>query len=117
ARVRRSEAKAGRLELQAVIAVLDPVALAFEELAGMDGRQIADDRDDAAAAGGLDTQHSVPVVRVMKRDPLDDPGQRLGHYQPSLDPGSLTPATRSAAHVACRRSTARVSSSRGSDSP
>ena len=77
--MRRRDAEAGRLELQAVVAVLDPVALALDELTGIDGRQVADDGDLPAAAGRLDAQHRVTVLRIVERHPLDDAGEWFGH--------------------------------------
>ena len=54
-------ARRNRLELHAVRPVVDPPAARLHELAGADGRSVADDGDQVALAAGLHPQHEAAV--------------------------------------------------------
>src|SRR6267142_1243571 len=56
------------LELDAVGAVVDPVAARLDELAGRDHRRVAEDGDQVALAARLDPQHAEPILLVVERD-------------------------------------------------
>ena len=66
------------LNCRPVSAVVHPAAGCLDPLAGGDGRGMADDRDQVTMAAGLQAKHAEPVIGVMERDPLDQPGERLG---------------------------------------
>ena len=77
--VRRRGPQLVGLELQAVIAVLRPVARGFEILPSGHGRQVADDGDQPAPPLDLHAQHREPVLRVVKGDAFDGAGEGFGH--------------------------------------
>jgi hypothetical protein len=72
--VRRHGAQAVGLELRAVVAVLHPRAGRLDVLAGGGAGEVADDRDEAAAAVGLHAQHREAALGVVRGHALDDAG-------------------------------------------
>src|SRR5262249_52853898 len=69
--VRRGGPQLCGLELQAVDAVLHPVAAGRDVLAGDGVGEVADERHQFAAALGLDAQHGVPIFGVVVGDGLN----------------------------------------------
>ena len=98
--MRRGGAQLVGLELQAVGAVVDPLAAGLDVLAGDDARQGADDGDQVAVLRSPDLEDDVPVVQVVERDPLDHAGDGFGARahgsRSSITPPSDMPATRTA---------------------
>src|SRR5438477_1627592 len=74
---RRRDLEKGSLELHAVNAVVDPGAACLHELAGRNGRSMAEHSDQITLAARLDAQHAKPVLVVVERHPLDEAGQDL----------------------------------------
>src|SRR5262245_7870503 len=77
--MRRRGAQVVGLELQAVVAVVDPGAARLDVFAGQGVWQVANDRDKTGPPVGLDAQHRKAVFRVVERDALDDTRQGLRH--------------------------------------
>ena len=50
----------------------------LDELAGRDHRRVTEDGDQVRLAAGFDAQHAEPVLFVVKRDAVDQPGQDIG---------------------------------------
>ena len=65
-------------ELDAVGTIVDPTAARLHKLAGRDHRGMADDGDQIALPARFDPQHAEAVLRVVKRDAVDETGQDLG---------------------------------------
>ena len=77
--VRRGGAQRLGLELEAVVAVLNPGSARFDVLPGNGVGQMADHRYDPLMSAGLNAQHCEPRVEIMERDPFDDAGEGVGH--------------------------------------
>jgi hypothetical protein len=58
-----------------VRAVVDPGPAGLNKLAGRDYRRVADDSNQVALAASFDTQNAEPVIGVVERDAVDQPGQ------------------------------------------
>jgi hypothetical protein len=71
---RRRLAKRG-FELDAMGTIVDPIAIRLNKLAGRDHRGMADDGDQIALPACFDPQNAEAVLRVVKRDAVDQPGQ------------------------------------------
>ena len=63
--------------LEAMLAVVDPVALSLDELAGGDRGGAADDRDQIALALDLDPQHAKARLFAVDGDALDGAREAL----------------------------------------
>ena len=79
-RGRRAHLEEGRLELQAVRAVVDPGAAHLHPLAGRDAGGVPDDGDQVALSACFDPQHAEAAIGVVERHPLDQPGQCLHRW-------------------------------------
>ena len=77
-RARLQEAGA---ELQTMRAVIDPAAAELDELAGRDRGRVPDHGDQVPLPARLYPQHAEAIVRIVERDPLDQPGQHLGRLR------------------------------------
>lgn len=71
------DVQADRFELQAVRAIGDPPALAFDVLTGSDVRRRTDHRDEVALAPHLDSQHAEAGLLAVEGDALDRPAEVL----------------------------------------
>ena len=76
-RGRRRRAEEIGAKLYAVRPVVDPPPARLHELAGADGRSVADDRDQIAMAARLDPQDAEAAVLVVEGDALDQAGEVL----------------------------------------
>ena len=56
---------------------LTPSPARLHELAGADGRSVADDRDQVAMAARLYPQHAKAALLVVEGDALDETGEVL----------------------------------------
>jgi hypothetical protein len=61
-----------------MLAVVDPVSLGLDELAGGDRGGAADDRDQLALALDLDPQHAKARLFAVEGDALDGAREALG---------------------------------------
>ena len=59
------------LTMPAVRPVVDPPPARLHELAGANGRSVADDRDQIAMAARLHPQHAKAALLVVEGDTLD----------------------------------------------
>ena len=76
-RGRRRRAEKMGAKLYTVRPVVDPPPARLHELAGADGRSVADDRDQIAMAACLDPQHAEAALLVVEGDALDQAGEVL----------------------------------------
>ncbi len=76
-RGRRRRAQEIGAELHAVRPVVDPPPARLDELAGADGRSVADDGDQIALTARLHPQHAEAAVLVVEGDALDEAGEVL----------------------------------------
>ncbi len=74
-RRRRHGLQKPRPKLDAVRAIVAPLATGLNELAGGDRRGMANDRDQIALAPRLDAQDAETVVVVVERHALDEPSE------------------------------------------
>jgi hypothetical protein len=76
-RGRRRRAQEICAKLYAVRSVVDPPSARLHELAGADGRSVADDRDQVAMAACLYPQNAEAALLVVEGDALDQAGKVL----------------------------------------
>ena len=74
-RRRRRGFQEPRLELQAVRAVVDPLAAGRDPLSCRDRRRLTYDRREVAMAARLHAENAEAVRLVVEGDPLDEAGQ------------------------------------------
>ncbi len=75
---RRDDPEGRGLELEPVLAVVDPSPLAFDVLAGGDGRRRADHSHQVPLTAHLHAQHAEAALPAVEGDPLDGAGEALG---------------------------------------
>ena len=76
-RGRRRRLQEGGLELQPMLAVVDPAARGLDELAGADHGGGTDHRHQVALPADLDPQHAKAGLGAVEGHPLDQAGQSL----------------------------------------
>ena len=76
-RGRRGRFQEGSLELQPMLAVVDPDARGLDELAGADRGGGTDHGDQIALPADLDPQHAKAGLGAVEGHPLDQAGQSL----------------------------------------